>query len=61
MRVDQMRAIVSQRYPNHRWGNRVKKMPDRQVIAIYHSIMERRKKEEEQKCQEKENRQMRFW
>lgn len=65
MRVDQMRKIISEAYPGHKWRKKVNAMHNKQVIAVYHKIIEQRrkllKKMEEEKCQEKENRQMMFW
>lgn len=40
MSVDQMRAILKRQYNGaKRWVNRVNKMSDDQVIAIYHRML----------------------
>jgi len=65
MRVDQMRVVISNAYPGHKWQKKVNAMHERQVIAVYHNIMKKRKelleKLEDNKCQKQENVQMRFW
>lgn len=38
--VDYMREDISKVYNSPVWRERVKRMPDRQVIAIYHSFCE---------------------
>lgn len=39
MTVPNMRDAISTVYPYPKWTERVKNMPDRQVIAIYHKFM----------------------
>lgn len=43
---NQMLEVVLNEYPGQRWHERVSKMPERQVIAIYHKIMMKRADEE---------------
>jgi len=44
MTVEQMRAKIATLYNGQRWQERVKKMPDGQVISIYRKcFLERRK------------------
>lgn len=38
MSVEQMRDKISKVYDSWRWRNRVSSMPNKQVIAIYHSF-----------------------
>ena len=40
MSIEQMRSRISKVYDSFRWRNRVTKMPDNQVIAIYHKFKE---------------------
>ena len=39
MKVEQMRSEIAKIYESVKWRNRVKKMPDNQVIAVYHSFL----------------------
>lgn len=39
MSVEQMREAISRVYPNWKWLNRVKKMEDKQVMAIYYKFL----------------------
>lgn len=39
MEVSQMRAKIIKVYPGERWRNKVSKMSDDQVIAIYHRFL----------------------
>lgn len=39
MSVEQMREIITKLYSSQTWKNRVDKMADNQVIAIYHSYL----------------------
>ena len=39
---NQMLEVVLNEYPGQHWHERVGKMPERQVIAIYHKIMMKR-------------------
>ena len=43
MNVDEMRAHIRDAYPGRSWKARCNVMRDQQVIAIYHSIIEREK------------------
>lgn len=40
MTIASMRKAISRVYNSPRWFNRVAKMPDNQVIAIYYSFLE---------------------
>ena len=42
MQVWQMRNYISDEYPSIGWKDRVQNMPDNQVIAIYHKIINRK-------------------
>lgn len=42
--IEQKRAFVSKMYPGKGWRNSVKKMPDKQIVAIYFHEMKRREK-----------------
>ena len=39
--VYDMRLLVSQVYKSDTWKNKVQRMPDRQIMAIYYSFCER--------------------
>lgn len=40
MRVDQMRAILKRQYNGaYKWVNKVNKMSDDQVVAVYHRML----------------------
>lgn len=39
MSVEQMRAFVAARYPGRAWQERVKKMSDSQILAIYYRLL----------------------
>lgn len=41
MTVEQMRNQISEIYSGFTWKDRVEKMPDDQVIAIWHTFQER--------------------
>lgn len=41
MTVESMRAKISEVYDGDRWHRRVQLMPDNQVIAIYHTMLNR--------------------
>ena len=43
MNVEEMRAIIRDAYPGRSWKARCNLMKPQQVIAIYHSIVERDK------------------
>ena len=43
MTVSQMRNRLGDVYTAKTWQNRVKRMPDNQVIAVYYSFLERGK------------------
>lgn len=43
MSVDQMRAAISKVYDAKTWADRVARMPDSQVIAIYYNFKEKGK------------------
>ncbi len=44
MSVCQMREYVRNAYQGDKWKNRVAKMPDNQIIAIYFRLIEERSK-----------------
>lgn len=44
MNVANMRTYVSNAYEGDEWKTKVSKMSDGQVIAIYHSLLGRKKK-----------------
>jgi len=52
MNVELMRAEIKKAYKGVRWENKVKKMPEAQVIAVYHEFMEREKKAKTQEMEE---------
>lgn len=39
MSVDQMRYSISMAYSGKKWANKVKRMSDSQVIAVYHRFV----------------------
>lgn len=39
MKVEQMRSEIAKIYEGVKWKNKVKEMPDNQVIAVYHSFL----------------------
>ena len=41
MPVERMREIIEDQYPGIGWKTRVSRMGDAQVIAIYHTMLER--------------------
>lgn len=41
MDVSQMREKCAEAYDGDRWKNRVKYMPDNQIIALYYSLRQR--------------------
>lgn len=43
MSTEQMRAAVKNAYLGKKWENKVKKMSDNQVIAIYNRLLENKK------------------
>lgn len=45
MRAVDMRTYVTKAYPGERWKNKVKKMPDAQVTAIYFRLKAKEEKE----------------
>ena len=42
MTADQMRRHISMAYPGDRWKDKVERMSDEQVIAIYYSMLSRK-------------------
>ena len=48
MTIDQMRTHITEKYKGDGWANRVKRMSDRQVCAIYYRMLEDEKKKEQQ-------------
>ena len=47
--TDDQRYVVKQLYPNKRWANRVNKMSDAQVFAIYKANQEKLEKKSKEK------------
>lgn len=47
MNLHEMRDFISKAYPGQAWKNRVKKMGENQIIAIYYSMMNREKTQRE--------------
>lgn len=43
MEIKEMRKKVAKAYPSPRWEDRVYRMSDRQVYAVYHSLREQGK------------------
>ena len=41
MNIDQIRLVVTQAYNSKKWAAKVARMPDKQVYAIYRSLMEK--------------------
>ena len=41
MNLHEMREFISNAYPGQKWKNRVKKMGENQIIAIYYSMIKR--------------------
>lgn len=41
MNLHEMRNFISNAYPGQKWKNRVKKMGENQIIAIYYSMINR--------------------
>lgn len=41
MNLHEMRDFISKAYPGQKWKNRVKKMGENQIIAIYYSMINR--------------------
>lgn len=60
MTVQQMRNIISDRYDSWKWRQRVERMGDNQVIAIYNSLKERNDLKPKKKGKEKYH-QMDIW
>lgn len=64
MNINEMRLYVMQAYPGPKWAQRVAKMPNNQVIAVFRSIQNRKslKKEMgEQSKSDEQYRQMTLW
>lgn len=49
--VEDMRAYISDAYDSARWKNRVVRMPDKQVMAIFFNFMSRINKRKKQKSE----------
>jgi hypothetical protein len=43
MSIACMRDYVTKQYPGKKWEQKVTKMADKQVMAIYHNLLNRRK------------------
>ncbi len=41
MNIHEMRNFISKAYPGQKWKNRVKKMGENQIIAIYYNLVNR--------------------
>ena len=46
MTMNEMRRFVSERYPNDNWKDKVERMPENQVMALYYKFMAEPKKKE---------------
>lgn len=44
MSIEQMRQALIARYPGDNWANKVKQMPDSQVLAIYSKFVNTKQK-----------------
>ncbi len=47
MEINTMRGWLLSVYPSDSWKQKVDKMPNAQIIAIYYSLLKRRKLEKE--------------
>lgn len=47
--IEDMRGYVMDAYPSMNWKRKVSDMSDPQVVAVYHSLLGRKKKEEPKK------------
>lgn len=43
MDANTMRDWVKSAYPGENWSNKVKKMPDSQIVALYNNLVKRGK------------------
>ena len=43
MSVEQMRKAIEEVYPGDKWIRKVSRMSDGQVIAVYHSFLDKKK------------------
>lgn len=43
--INDMREVVESAYTNSSWARKVRDMPDVQVIAIYHRLVEKARKQ----------------
>lgn len=41
MNIHEMRNFISKAYPGQEWKNRVKKMGEAQIIAVYYNLVNR--------------------
>ena len=48
MTTREMEAYVAQLYPDPKWQKRVRMMPIEQIVAIYYSSIERKRKQAEE-------------
>lgn len=57
MTINDMRLYILDAYPNSSWKfrNKVLCMPTNQIVAIYHSIVERKEKQDQTKIGDKED------
>lgn len=46
MSVEQMRSFVSNAYTGRNWPDKVRKMSDEQVVAIYNRLLNKQRKTE---------------
>lgn len=58
MHITQMRNLIAGEYPGVGWKRKCREMSERQVIAIYHSFLEKgrfdKKKQKEKKQKDKD-------
>ena len=55
MTTHMMEEYVAQLYPTKEWQSRVRRMPIEQVVAIYYSSIERKRKRAEEERQRRLN------
>ena len=55
MTTYEMESYVSQLYPTKEWQSKVRRMPIEQIVAIYYSTIERKRKRAELERQQRIN------
>lgn len=61
MQIEEMRKFVSDQYPGMGWKNKVRCMPDNQVLAIYRSMLQREARETKKERLSQGEHQMTIW